>query len=184
MGVRYEVLLLRNTVNRRDVNESPHANESPADYVQRIAIAKAQVGWQLVTQRKLAHYPVLGADTSVTLNGEIFGKPGNITIAIDMLNKLSGRTHQVTTTVALIYQSQTRHLTSTSEVTFKSLSAAEIKHYAASGEALDKAGAYAIQGRAASFIQHLNGSYSGVMGLPIFETATLLDQMHVNKKMA
>ena len=182
MGIRYEVLLLRDSLDRHDVNESAHPDELPAAYVQRIALAKAELGWQRVIQRKLSQYPVLGADTCVTLDGEIFGKPGTIAAATSMLNKLSGHTHQVMTSVALIYRGQTQHLTSISEVTFRHLSSLEIEHYVGSGEALDKAGAYAIQGRAAMFVAHLNGSYSGVMGLPIFETATLLNQSGLNKK--
>ena len=176
MGLRYEVLLLRDSADRQDLDETPHSGESPHDHVQRIAISKAELGWQRVIQRRLPHYPVLGADTSITLDGEIFGKPGNRQNAILMLNKLSGRTHEVMTSVALVYREYVQHLTSLSSVTFKSLSAEEIEYYAASGEPCDKAGAYAIQGRGAIFVQHLVGSYSGVMGLPIFETAMLLDQ--------
>lgn len=184
MGIRYEVLLLRDSGDRQDLDENPGPNELPADYVQRIATAKARLGWQRVQQRKLAPYPVLGADTSVTLDGEIFGKPYTKEATVAMLNKLSGRTHQVMTTVALVFRDQIQHLTSVSDVTFKPLCASEIEHYAASVEAWDKAGAYAIQGRGAAFIRHLSGSYSGVMGLPIFETAELLDQIDLKKVMA
>ena len=180
MGIRYEILLLRDSADRHDLDESPHANEAPSDHVQRIAAIKANIGWQRVIQRRLPQHPVLSADTSVSLDGEIFGKPGSKENAIIMLNKLSGRTHEVMTTIALVYREYIQHLTSVSSVTFKFLSPDEIEVYAASGEAWDKAGAYAIQGRGAMFVQHLAGSYSGVMGLPIFETATLLNQIRLN----
>ena len=175
MGVHYDVLLLRESSSRIDVDESTRENELPTDYVARIALAKADIGWQRVCQRGIVRHPVLGADTTVTLDNEIFGKPGSPERAIAMLSKLSGRTHQVITSVALAYQNQIHQLTSVSEVTFKRLTDTEIEQYAASGEPLDKAGGYAIQGRGAIFIRHLSGSYSGVMGLPIFETAELLN---------
>jgi septum formation protein len=176
MGVQYDVLVLRETVGRCDVDETPLENELPHDYVVRVALAKADIGWQRACQRGLVRHPVLGADTTVTLDNEILGKPGSVERAIDMLSKLSGRTHQVMTSVALAYMDQIHQLTSVSEVTFKHMSADEIRQYAASNEALDKAGAYAVQGRGAMFIRHLSGSYSGVMGLPIFETAELLNR--------
>ena len=176
MGVHFDVLLLRETVGRTDVDETPMANELPHDYVARIALAKADIGWQRVCQRSIMRHPVLGADTTVTLDNEILGKPGNVETAIAMLSKLSGRTHQVMTSVALAFQGHIHQLTSVSEVTFKHLSSREIEQYAASGEPLDKAGSYAIQGRGAIFIRHLAGSYSGVMGLPVFETAELLQR--------
>ena len=174
MGVHYDVLLLRETSGRSDLDETPITNEQPAAYVARIALSKADIGWQRVCQRGILRHPVLGADTMVTLDNEILGKPGSVENAITMLTKLSGRTHQVMTSVALAFQCQTHQLTSISEVTFKHLSSTEIEQYASSGEPLDKAGSYAIQGRGAMFIRHLTGSYSGVMGLPVFETAELL----------
>ncbi|ARU30650.1 septum formation inhibitor Maf [Sulfuriferula sp. AH1] len=176
MGVNYDVLLLRETSGRCDVDETPKENELPHDYVARIALAKAELGWQRACQRGILRHPVLGADTTVTLDNEILGKPGSVERAVAMLAKLSGRTHQVMTSVALAYQNRVHQLTSVSEVTFKHLSSHEIEQYAISGEPLDKAGGYAIQGRGAIFVRHLNGSYSGVMGLPIFETAELLNR--------
>lgn len=177
MGVHYDVLLLRESQGRTsDVDESPLPSELPAEYVSRIAHAKADIGWQRICQRGLLRHPVLGADTTVILDNEILGKPGTTENAINMLEKLSGRTHLVMTSVALAYQDEIHQLTSVSEVTFKSLSRHEMVLYAASGEPLDKAGGYAIQGRGAIFIRHLTGSYSGVMGLPIFETAELLNR--------
>lgn len=174
MGVHYDVLLLRESAGRQDVDETPIPGEHPADYVQRIAISKAQTGWQHVCQRNLPRHAVLGVDTMVTLNDVIFGKPTTPAHAMDMLALLSGCTHQVMTTVALCYQDKLTHITSVSEVRFKTLSTAEIAAYVATGEPMDKAGSYAIQGRGAVFIAHLSGSYTGVMGLPLYETANLL----------
>ncbi|MEQ1668521.1 MAG: Maf family protein [Sulfuriferula sp.] len=174
VGVYYDVLLLRETAGRQDVDETPMPGEHPADYVQRIAISKAQTGWQRVCQRNLPRHPVLGADTMVTLNDSIFGKPTTLAHAMDMLALLSGRTHQVMTSVALCYHGTLTHTTSVSEVSFKTLSTAEIAAYVATGEPMDKAGSYAIQGRGAAFITHLSGSYTGVMGLPLYETTNLL----------
>lgn len=176
MGVSYDVLLLRESSGRSDVDETPNENELPSDYVARIALAKAELGWQRVCKRGILRRPVLGVDTTVSLDNEILGKPHTVERAIAMLTQLSGRTHRVMTSVALVYLNQVHQLTSVSEVTFKHLSLAEIEQYAYSGEPLDKAGSYAIQGRGAIFIQHMTGSYSGVMGLPIFETAELLSR--------
>ena len=174
MGIHYDVLLLRESAGRQDVNETPMPGESPTDYVQRIAISKAQTGWQRVCQRNLPRHAVLGADTMVMLDETIFGKPATAAQAMDMLAQLSGRVHQVMTCVALCYQDTLTHITSVSEVRFKTLSTTEISAYVATGEPMDKAGSYAIQGRGAIFIAHLNGSYTGVMGLPLYETANLL----------
>ncbi|BBP01874.1 Maf family protein [Sulfuriferula nivalis] len=183
MGVHYDVLLLRESVGRLDVDETPMPGESPAEYVERIAITKAQVGWQRVCQRNLPRHPVLGADTMVTLDDTIFGKPASPAHAKEMLAQLSGRIHQVMTTVALCYQDTLTHLTSISEVRFKTLTDAEIAAYVATGEPLDKAGSYAIQGRGAVFISHLSGSYTGVMGLPLYETANLLQSYLTTKSL-
>ncbi|HET9113879.1 MAG TPA: Maf family protein [Burkholderiales bacterium] len=180
MGIRYEVLLLRDSADRQDLDETPLAAESPGDHVQRIATEKALLGWQRVIQRRLPQYPVLGADTSITLDGAIFGKPKTRENTVRMLTQLSGRTHEIMTAVAIVYREYLQHMTCKSSVTFKSLTAEEIECYANSGEPLDKAGAYAIQGRGAIFVEHLVGSYSGVMGLPIFETACLLDKLKLH----
>ena len=174
MDIHYDVLLLRESAGRQDVNETPMPGESPTDYVQRIAISKAQTGWQRVCQRNLPRHAVLGADTMVMLDETIFGKPATAAQAMDMLAQLSGRVHRVMTCVALCYQDTLTHITSVSEVRFKTLSTTEISAYVATGEPMDKAGSYAIQGRGAIFIAHLNGSYTGVMGLPLYETANLL----------
>jgi septum formation protein len=123
----------------------------------------------------LPRAPILSADTTVTVDAEILGKPANRREAAEMLARLSGRTHEVLTSVALKYEDELELAVSASEVRFKALSPEEIEQYVASGESDDKAGAYGIQGRAARFIAELRGSYSGVMGLPLYETSELLE---------
>lgn len=173
IGVQVSVLSL-------EIDETPELNESPQAYVQRLAVAKAQAGWQQqVTQATAPLLPVLGADTSVILHDKILGKPQSAQEAFAMLSALSGQTHQVMTAVALVNAQQQAVATSISAVTFRELAAAEIEAYIASGEPMDKAGSYAIQGIASIFIAQLQGSYSGVMGLPLFETAKLLQQFNI-----
>jgi septum formation protein len=180
LEVEFETLLLREAVGReRDVVEEALDGEPASHYVERIARTKAQVGWQRMQSRKLAERPVLGADTEVVLDGEVFGKPRNADAAIRMIRRLSGRTHQVLTAVALRYRDRTDVEVSLSKVTLRRLGAAEIERYVATGEPLDKAGAYAVQGRAAAFISRLEGSYTGVVGLPLYETAALLGRVGV-----
>jgi len=157
------------------VDETPHVQESPTDYVQRLALAKAQAG-RIATHASL---PVLGADTTVVCAGQLLGKPNSPQIAQNMLEQLSGRSHQVLTAVALVAEGYEKALLSRSQVTFKRLTSAEIAAYVATGEPLDKAGGYAIQGRAAVFVTQLNGSYSGVMGLPLYETGQLLAAINI-----
>jgi len=154
------------------VDETALKDEAPLDYVSRLAAAKANAGWQ--RRRTTAAAPVLAADTAVVLDGTILGKPRDRDDALDMLRRLSGRSHEVFTAVALRAGAGLNIKVSRSVVTFRSIDAAEAGAYWESGEAHDKAGAYAIQGRAAIFISELRGSYSGVMGLPLFETAELL----------
>jgi septum formation protein len=160
---------LAHTVVRPDFDEAVLPQEAAADYVVRMARGKAHA----VAQRGGA-LPVLAADTSVVLAGEILGKPRDAAHGMAMLAQLSARTHQVLTAVALAAGGLVRHRLSTSEVRFRALTAAECRAYWDSGEPRDKAGGYAIQGRGAVFIEHLSGSYSGVMGLPLYETAELL----------
>jgi septum formation protein len=175
LGVTFDEIHLREAGGRSaDVVEEALDGEPAAHYVERIARTKASVGWSRMQQRGLPPRPVLGADTEVVLEGEIFGKPRDVDDAIRMLERLSGRRHQVLTGVALRSGDDVGFALSTSHVAFRALARDEIRRYAASGEPLDKAGAYAIQGRAAAFIESLQGSYSGVMGLPLFETAGLL----------
>lgn len=175
LGVDFVELHLREATGRvRDIDEQAEDGEPPAHYVERIARTKATIGWKRMEQRLLAPHPVLGADTEVVLDGEVFGKPRDVGDARAMLARLSGRRHDVLTGVALKTANGVAFALSPSSVTFRTLAPDEIDRYVASGESLDKAGAYAIQGRAAAFVSRLDGSYSGVMGLPLYETADLL----------
>jgi septum formation protein len=181
LGIEFETLLLREAVGReRDVVEEALDAEPASHYVERIARTKAQVGWQRMQNRKLAERAVLGADTEVVLDGEVFGKPRDANDAIRMIKRLSGRTHQVLTAVAIRYRDAVEVDLSSSRVTLRRLAAAEVERYVQTGEPLDKAGAYAIQGRAAAFISRIEGSYSGIVGLPLHETAALLARVGVH----
>jgi septum formation protein len=178
IGVRYHLLLFRSRPESPpDVDEAIVPNEQPDGYVERVARAKAQAGWRLLRLRNLPFAPVLAADTAVTLDNLILGKPADRKEAAEMLAALSGRRHEVLTAVALMRDERVDSLISRSEVQFKQLTPEEIAQYVASGECDDKAGAYAVQGRAARFIIELRGSYSGVMGLPLFETSQLLEKL-------
>jgi septum formation protein len=175
LDIEFESLLLREAAGReRDVIEETVDREPPHHYVERMARTKAQVGWQRMQNRKLAERPVLGADTEVVLDGDVFGKPRDADDALRMIKRLSGRTHQVVSAVALRYRERTEVDLSVSRVTLRRLGAAEMERYVATGEPFDKAGGYAVQGRAAGFISRLEGSYTGVVGLPLYETAALL----------
>lgn len=176
IGIEFEIVMLRETPGRPDaVSEIPHAGEAADVYVQRIAREKAASGWQAVHGRRLPVRPVLAADTTVTIDGAILGKPTDEIDAAAMLHRLSGRTHQVLTAVALIaVNGDMREAYSRSEVTFAHLGDETVRAYCASSEPYDKAGSYGIQGQAAQFITHISGSYSGIMGLPLHETAQLL----------
>jgi septum formation protein len=159
-----------------ELDETPLPGEAPVGYVSRLAAAKADAGWQLSRDLGLApNAPVLAADTAVVLDGKILGKPQDRSDAENMLLKLSGRAHQVLTAVAVRSAAGNEIRVSQSWVTFRAVDAAEAAAYWNTGEPRDKAGAYAIQGYAAIFIADLKGSYSGVMGLPLFETAALLN---------
>jgi septum formation protein len=155
-----------------DVDESVRPDEAPSAYVLRLAEAKAAALWQQLDagQRR----PVLAADTTVALEGEIFGKPADAAEARAMLGRLSGRTHEVHTAVAVRHAGGAAARVSSSSVSLRELSSAEIDWYWNTGEPADKAGGYAVQGRAAVFIRHIAGSYSGIMGLPLYETWELL----------
>ena len=182
IGVRYHLLLFRERPRgapgeHQDVDEAPLAGETPAAYVERMARAKADVGWSRMLQRNLPPAPVLAADTTVALQGRILGKPRDRAEAAEMLAALSGQRHEVLTAVALKNYDQLEFALSSSEVHLKKLSADEVALYVASGEGDDKAGAYAIQGRAGRFVVELRGSYSGVMGLPLYETSQLLERL-------
>lgn len=155
-----------------DIDESVRPHEAPRDYVIRLAETKAQTAWTRIPAG--LRRPVLAADTTVVIDGQILGKPNDREDALRMLALLSGRAHEVYTAVALCDDSGVRSRLSVSRVHFRALEPGEAEKYWASGEPQDKAGSYAVQGHAAVFIERLEGSYSGVMGLPLFETAELL----------
>jgi len=159
------------------VDETAHPGETPEVYVRRVAQAKAEAGWAAVQARGVAALPVLAADTTVTIDGHILGKPADREEAAAMLRRLSGRDHVVLSAVALKDAQHFEMAVSTSTVRFAALDEARIQAYLRTGEFEDKAGAYGIQGHAGMFVEHLNGSYSGVMGLPLFETAELLRKL-------
>jgi septum formation protein len=160
------------------VDEAVLPGEAPLGYVERLAAAKAEAGWE--RSRDAHEVPVLAADTAVVLDGRILGKPADREDAEGMLRQLSGRTHEVLTAIALRTAQGVQSRISRSEVTFRSIAAAEARAYWETGEPSDKAGAYAVQGCGAIFIAELRGSYSGVMGLPLFETAELLQKVGVS----
>jgi septum formation protein len=178
IGVGFDELRLREAPGRDpDIVEGPRDGESAPDYVKRIARTKANVGWERMTERGLPPRPVLGADTEVVLDGHIFGKPADSPHALEMLARLSGRTHAVMTAVALRWEREFVIRVSTSQVTMRELTVDEMTRYVATGEPVGKAGAYAIQGIAAAFITRIDGSYSGIMGLPLAETAAALGKI-------
>ncbi len=174
VGVAHEVLDPAGAGGAGEVDETPHPGEAPPEYVRRVAEAKAAAGWERVCRERLPRHPLLAADTTVAVDGNILGKPDDAAAAADMLRTLSGRAHQVYTAVAVAWNDRIEIALSKSNVTMRKLSEGEIAQYIETGEPMDKAGAYGVQGRAAIFIQRIEGSYSGVMGLPLFETATLL----------
>ncbi|HLP98310.1 MAG TPA: nucleoside triphosphate pyrophosphatase [Sideroxyarcus sp.] len=175
IGIRFEPLLLRSDLRRTvDVDETPHAGELPLDYVQRVCHNKAEAGWKTLALRNLPQFPVLAADTTVTLDGKIIGKPDNNEHATEILRMLSGTQHQVLTAVAVAFRERVEMRLSTTTITFGTLDDDRIRRYLLTREAHDKAGAYGIQGYAGAFVKHIEGSYTGVMGLPLFETVELL----------
>ncbi|RDK09352.1 Maf family protein [Cupriavidus lacunae] len=178
LGVRYE-LLLADDDEDAEALEAVQPDETPDDYVQRVCALKAEAALRRRERRALPDAPVLTSDTTVCLGGRILGKPADGADAAAMLGALSGSTHRVLTAVTIVSATGLRHALSISEVTFRPMQPAEIERYVASGEPLGKAGAYGIQGRAAEFVERIAGSYSGIMGLPLFETAALLRQAHL-----
>lgn len=178
IGVKFHLLLFRSRPGQPpDVDEDPRPGESPRDYVLRVARDKAAAGWRRMLERNLPRAPVLAADTTVALDGQIFGKPRDRQEAEAMLATLSGKRHEVLTAVALQDEGDVETALSVSEVQFRELTAEEIRDYVATGEPDDKAGAYAIQGRAALFVTEIRGSQSGIVGLPLYETAQLLQKV-------
>lgn len=175
LGVQHQ-LLLADDDEDAEALEAVLPGETPDDYVQRVCMLKAEAAMRRRERRGLPPAPVLTSDTTVCLGGQILGKPDDADDAARMLSQLSGSTHRVLTAVSVAPAtgSVIDHALSVSEVTFRAIAPEEIARYVATGEPLGKAGAYGIQGRAAEFVQRISGSYSGIMGLPLFETATLL----------
>ena len=173
LGVRHE-LLLPDADEDAEALEAVHANESPLAYVKRVTSLKLNAAVARMKRRGLSLAPVLCSDTTVAQGRTIFGKPADAKDAALMLSTLSGGTHRVLTAVAVQHGRQRFEAVSASQVSFDTLSASQIRAYVATGEPMGKAGAYAIQGRFAMHISRINGSYSGIMGLPLQETAHLL----------
>ena len=175
IGIDFDTVVFRDGMRAdSETDETPLAGETPVEYVERVARAKAIHGLKIVEERRLPMRPVLSADTTLEFNGEIIGKPVDMADAAAILRRLSGQTHRVLTGVAVNHLGHTEYLLSSSEVRFRAIDDEEIRHYVMSGEPMDKAGAYGIQGRAGLFVEHLAGSYTGVMGLPLCETGELL----------
>ncbi len=168
IGVSYRVCPV-------DVDETPLDGEAPEDFARRMALEKARAGWRAQGSGQ----PVLGADTVVSLDGAILGKPVDRDDALDMLGRLSGSTHRVFSAVALLHGEREAVRLSVTRVRFRTLAPREIGLYWDSGEPADKAGAYGIQGLGALFVEHLEGSYTGVVGLPLYETGQLLEAFGV-----
>lgn len=173
LGVRHE-LLLADADEDAESLEAPLPGEAPRRYVQRVTGLKLDAALARLARRRLPLAPVLCADTTVALGRTIYGKPTDGRDAVRMLSQLSGRTHRVLTAVAGHWAGQRHAVLSDSRVTFAALTPSEIRRYVQSGEPVGKAGAYAVQGRAATYISHMSGSYSGIMGLPLHETAQML----------
>ncbi len=176
LDVRHEVLLPDASEDAEGL-EVIHGNEAPKRYVQRVTALKLKAALARLKIRGLPQAPILCSDTTVALGGAIYGKPENFTDATRMLKELSGQTHRVLTAVAIGDGKRSVAVCSVSQVRFAALTAAEIAAYVATEEPMGKAGAYAVQGRAAAFIAHISGSYSGIMGLPLFETAGALKSL-------
>jgi septum formation protein len=169
LGVGFEVIV-------SDLEEARAPNETPPQYVLRVALEKARSVAAAVRKRGLPPHPVLAADTEVVLDGDVLGKPMDREHGLAMLRRLQGRTHEVLSVVVLLNERSESTALSRSAVTFAPMTQVDIERYWDSGEPAGKAGGYAIQGHAAAFIARLEGSYSGVMGLPLYETAQLLRQ--------
>jgi len=175
LGVEHEVLTQRIKAERgADIDEAPLPGEPPRYYVLRVCRNKVESGWARVVQRKLPLRGVLAADTTVCVGDAILGTPADTAEAARFLTRLSGREHEVLTAIAFKFGERMETALSATAVRFRALERGEIERYIASGEPMDKAGAYGIQGHAGAFIVEIRGSYSGVMGLPLYETAQLL----------
>ncbi|WP_284447035.1 Maf family protein [Fluviibacter phosphoraccumulans] len=176
MGVPFEVLQFTDAAGAQyEVDESVHPGEPPRDYVRRVALDKALHALSYMRDRQLVARPLLSADTTVALGDRILGKPADAAEAREMLGALSGQVHEVLTAVVVIDGHDIRQMLSVSRVHFMPLSVETIDRYIASGEPFDKAGAYGIQGHAGTFVADMQGSFTGIMGLPVHETACLLE---------
>lgn len=177
IGVDFELLMLRDRSPRGpDVSEEVHPGEKADDYVVRVTREKAEFAAKVMLMRRLPVRPVLAADTTVVIDDRILGKPADKSEAMHMLRLLSGRTHQVITSVALCHDDDFHQLTQVSEVSFAELDEDTMHAYCNTGEPYDKAGGYGVQGLASVFISRLSGSYTGIMGLPLYETSQLLSR--------
>ena len=176
LGIRHE-LLLAGPDEDAEAIEAVLRHEPPASYVKRVTALKLDAALLRRKRRALPYAPILCADTTVAFGRSIYGKPLDAGDARRMLGELSGKTHRVLTVVAIGTDRKRVQLMSESRVTFARMSSAQIQAYVASGEPMGKAGAYAVQGRAAAFISHISGSYSCIMGLPVYETTQLLQSM-------
>ena len=182
LGVSYELLLAQADEDEEaEALEAVLPAEAPAAYVQRVTQLKLDAALRRLTTRGMAAAPVLCSDTTVALGRTLYAKPGDAHDAARMLAELCGKTHRVLTAVAMGTARRRGQVLSESRVTFAPMSARQIRAYVATGEPLGKAGAYAVQGRAAAFISHISGSYSGIMGLPLYETAVLLDTFGIER---
>lgn len=178
IGVRFDLLLFRGGSRADSATcEDSLPGEPPDVYALRVAAAKARHGFRMLQERRLPVRPILAADTTLDVDGAIVGKPRDDADAAVILGRLAGRTHRVLTAIAVMQGERLEQRLSISEVRFRALSAAEIQRYVASGESRDKAGAYGIQGFAAMFIEEIRGSHSGIVGLPLCETALLLREI-------
>lgn len=173
LGVPFSVL------SSPGIDETPLTAEAPLAYVKRMAEQKAQAGERYRVAQAMPDAPLLAADTSIVLAGNILGKPESAEHAASMLAALNGRSHDVMTAVTVCSQGCFHSVTSVTRVHFRHMPAAELERYIATGEGKDKAGGYAIQGMGAALVASMQGSYSGVVGLPLAETAALLEQIHV-----
>ena len=176
IGINFQTLLLRDDPRHfAEVDETPLCNESATEYVQRVCLLKAEAVWGSIVFRELPQAPVLAADTTIVLENTIIGKPRDNNDAATILRLLSGRQHQVLTAVAVKLHQRIESRLSITSVTFAQLSEERIQRFINSGESQDKAGAYGIQGLAGAFVERIEGSYSGVAGLPLFETTQILN---------
>ena len=181
LKANYKPLILQEGTHKSaDFDEFPLASESPIHYVQRVSQLKADAGWKHIKEAKLALAPVLTADTTVAFDDEILGKPQSIEDAKNMLQKLSGREHKVLSAITMRYDTTVKQETSITTVYMRNIKEDEIARYASTQQPYDKAGGYGIQGVASIFIHKIEGSYSGVVGLPLYELNEVLRKFNIS----